>query len=211
MPAFHEASFPFALALGAVGGPERRTEIVTLASGREERNSPWAYARRRWDAGVAIKTLDDVATLIAFFEARRGRLYGFRFRDPMDNASCAPSATVSPTDQPLGTGDGATTDFQLIKRYASAGYMVDRPIVKPVDATARVAVDTVEAAEGVDFTIDDATGIVSFSSPPATDAVLTAGFQFDTPARFDADRLDVSLDAFAAGAVPNVPVIEIRL
>ena len=49
--AFHEARFPTNQSFGSVGGPERRTEIVTLANGFEERNTPWAHSRRRYDAG----------------------------------------------------------------------------------------------------------------------------------------------------------------
>ena len=67
---FHEVRFPANLSFGSVGGPERRTEVVTLTSGFEERNTPWAQSRRRYDAGVGLRSLDDVAALIAFFEAR---------------------------------------------------------------------------------------------------------------------------------------------
>ena len=143
MSAFHEIRFPFALALGASGGPQRRTEITTLVSGREARNTPHADSRRRWDAGPGLKSLDDVDTLLAFFEARRGALHGFRFRDPLDNRSCKPSQAPQPTDQVLGTGDGGTTQFQLVKRYVSGGESWTRMTTKPVDGSVRVAVDDV--------------------------------------------------------------------
>lgn len=207
MTVFHETRFPFAVAIGAVGGPQRRTEIVTLVSGREERNSPWADSLRRWDAGPGVKSLDDLHTLIAFFEARRGRLHGFRFRDPIDNRSCAPSAVPSMLDQVIGTGDGVATDFQLVKLYASGGESWARSIAKPVDGTVTVAVDGVEAAVAV----NDATGLVSFSAPPAEGAAITAGFAFDCPVRFDTDRLDIALDAIGAGAAPSVPLVELKL
>ncbi len=211
MTAFHEIRFPLALALGALGGPERRTEIVTLANGREERNSPWAQSRRRWDAGVGVKTLDDLHTLIAFFEARRGPLHGFRWRDPIDHASGPPSATPSALDQPLGLGDGATTEFPLTKRYESGAEYVDRPIVKPVAGSVLVAANGTSQTDGVDFTVDATTGMVRFTDPPAPEVVLTAGFHFDTAVRFDVERLDVSLDGFGAGAAPRAPVIELLL
>ena len=166
MSDFHNIRFPFAVAIGAVGGPQRRTEIVTLISGREERNSPWADSLRRWDAGPGVKSLDDLNTLIAFFEARRGRLHGFRFRDPIDNRSCAPSAVPSMLDQLIGTGDGVTTAFQLVKTYASGAESWARTIAKPVEGTVVVAVDGVEAAVSIDHT----TGQVSFAAPPADGA-----------------------------------------
>ncbi|WP_417494671.1 TIGR02217 family protein [Maricaulis sp.] len=207
MTAFHEIRFPFAVALGAVGGPRRRTEIVTLVSGREERNSPWADSVRRWDAGPGVKSLDDLNTLIAFFEARRGRLHGFRFRDPIDNRSCAPSAAPSMLDQVIGTGDGVRAEFQLVKHYASGGESWTRSIAKPVEGTVSVAVDGVET-EG---SVDHATGQVSFADPPADGAAITAGFAFDCPVRFDTDQLDIALDAIGAGAAPSVPLVELRL
>lgn len=120
MSAFHEVSLPFAFALGATGGPERRVDIVTLGSGREARNTPWAHGRRRYDIGGAVRTLDELHELIAFFEARRGKLHGFRFRDPFDHKSCAPSAALAPADQAIGTGDGAKR-FSWRRRTARMG------------------------------------------------------------------------------------------
>ena len=205
MSAFHEIRFPFAIGLGASGGPERRTEIVTLVSGREERNSPWANSRRRWDAGPGIASLDDIHTLLAFFEARHGRLHGFRFRDPLDNRSCAPSVQPSPADQVLGTGDGGTAAFQLVKHYASGAQSWTRTIAKPVEGSVRAAIDGVETP----VTTDHTTGLITFDTPPAPGAVITAGFAFDCPVRFDTDRLDIALDTIGAGAVPHVPLVEL--
>ena len=211
--AFHEVRFPVDVAFGSSGGPERATEIVTLGSGYEERNTRWADSRRRFDAGYGIKTLDDLHEIIAFFEERRGQLYGFRFRDPLDWKSCAPGSTPSATDILLGTGDGAQTDFQLIKKYGSGSNAYDRTINKPVTGTVRIAVDGTEKTEGTHFTIDTATGTVAFTSGnvPASGKNVKAGFEFDTPVRFDAAHLEINLDAFKAGAIPSVPLVEIRL
>lgn len=211
--AFHEVRFPAALSFGATGGPERRTEIVTLANGFEERNSLWAHSRRRYDAGLALSSLDDLEAVIAFFEARRGRLHGFRWKDWSDFKSGAPSQTVAHLDQVIGTGDGATRDFQLIKTYqsgvTSAQYV--RPIVKPVAGSVRAAVNGEELVETVHFTVDALKGIVSFVTPPDIDVAVTAGFEFDVPVRFDTDRIDCSVATFQAGEVPSVPVVEVRL
>ena len=73
--AFHEIRFPANLSFGSTGGPERRTEIVTLANGFEERNTPWAQSRRRYDAGLGLRSLDDVAALIDGL-ARVERIFG---------------------------------------------------------------------------------------------------------------------------------------
>jgi uncharacterized protein (TIGR02217 family) len=208
---FHEVRFPTAIALGSSGGPMRRTEVVTLASGFEERNAVWAHSRRRYDAGYGVKTLDDLHAVIAFFEARMGRLHGFRWKDRADFKSVAPGAAVSDTDQPLGTGDGVSTDFPLVKVYSSGGADYARPIRKPVAASVAVAIDGAGQSEGIDFTLDAVTGTVSFAAPPAPGAVLTAGFEFDVPARFDTDRLAIDLSQFEAGMVPNIPILEVRL
>ena len=152
--AFHEIRFPAALSFGSAGGPERRTEVVTLSNGFEERNSPWAHSRRRYDAGLGVRSLDDVATLIAFFEARQGQLYGFRWKDWADFKSCAPSEDPLPEDQRIGTGDGDTRAFALSKNYDSGAQSYARPVAKPVDGTVRVAVAAaaVGALVGVDVT-----------------------------------------------------------
>jgi uncharacterized protein (TIGR02217 family) len=211
MTAFHEVLFPLDIALKSAGGPERRTDIVTLGSGREERNARWAHSRRRYDAGYGIKSLDALATVVAFFEERRGRLYGFRWRDRLDNTSAAPGAAVTPTDQAIGVGDGTTATFQLVKNYGSLYAPYARTVQKPVDGSVRMAVAGIEAEEGTQFTCDVTTGVVTFLAGhvPATGAAVTAGFQFDVPVRFDTDYLEVDLTSFAAGQIPKIPLVEI--
>jgi len=212
MPAFHEILFPLDVALGARGGPERRTEIVTTGSGREERNARWAHARRRWNAGYGVKSLDALSAVVAFFEERRGRLYGFRWRDRLDCSSAAHGLESLPEDQVLGVGDGERVSFQLVKHYGAEHAPYARPIAKPAAGTVRVAVGGLEAEAGVDFDSDPATGLVVFRAghEPGDGVAVTAGFLFDVPARFDTDFLEVDLAAFAAGEIPAIPVVEIR-
>jgi uncharacterized protein (TIGR02217 family) len=213
MTAFHEVLFPLDVALGSRGGPARRTDIVALGSGREERNARWAHSRRRYDAGYGVKSFAALTAVVAFFEERRGRLYGFRWRDRLDYSSGAPGAAPSPTDQPIGVGDGATATFQLVKTYGASYAPYQRPIGKPVYGSVRVAVAGSEMGEGSDFTCDATTGVVTFLAgrEPAAGAAVTAGFLFDVPVRFDTDHLEVDLASFAAGAIPNIPLVEIRL
>lgn len=206
--AFHEARLPVRLAFGSTGGVERRTEIVTLGSGFERRSTPWAEGRRRYLIGANLRSLDDMAALTAFFEARRGRLYGFRFRDFADFRSCAPGGTPGALDQLLGEGDGATTAFALVKRYGEGADAWARRIAKPVEGTVRVAVD---GAETTAFRVDATTGVATLDAPPAAGAAVTAGFEFDTPVRFDADRIEVTLESFDAGRMAAVPLIEVRV
>ena len=203
---FHEVSLPARLAFGSTGGVERRTEVVTLASGHERRSTPWASGRRRYLIGSGLRSLDDMAALTAFFEARQGRLYGFRFRDFADFKSCAPGAEPGPGDQAIGTGDGVTTQFPLAKAYGGT----TRRIAKPVEGSVRVAVDGVEPPPE-DWSVDVSTGEVTFASAPGDGAEITAGFRFDTPVRFDADRLEITLESFGSGRMVAMPLIEIRV
>ena len=208
---FHEVRFPASLSFGSVGGPERRTDIVTLANGFEERNTPWAHSRRRYDAGVGLRSLDDVERLIAFFEARRAQMFGFRWKDWSDYKSCAPSASVTHDDQVIAKGDGVTRVFGLIKTYRSGGHSYARPIAKPVAGTVRVGVGADQMFEGVDFEVDLSSGRITLNEAPTLGLEVPAGFEFDVPGRFDTDRIATSVASFQAGEVPRVPVLELRL
>ncbi len=207
MPTFHDVRFPLDVSRRAEAVVSRRTEVVALASGHERRNSRWADARRRWQVGYGIKTLDDLHAVIAFFEARRGRLHAFRFRDFADYKSCAPQATPSATDQQIGTGDGATTTFRLVKRYGDAAAEHVRRIMRPVPGTVLVAIDGAPQAGG--WTLNADTGEITFATAPAAGAVIAAGFEFDVPARFEADELRLDLSAFQAGIAPDIEIIEV--
>lgn len=208
---FQEVDFPLRIALGASGGPVRQTEIVQLGSGHEQRNARWSGSRRRYDAGFGVRSLDDLYTVLAFFEARMGRLVGFRFRDALDHKSCAPGQSVSPFDQEIGTGDDATATFQLAKSYETGSQMPPRLIRKPVANNVRVAVNGMEVTAGDEFSVDPANGIVTFAaaSIPAAGEQVTAGFVFDVPARFDADSVSVNRIAFEAGEIPSIPIMEL--
>ena len=206
--AFHEIRFPDDISRGARGGPERRTQIVELASGDEERNSPWANSRRRYDAAYGIRRADDLAAVIAFFEARRGRLHGFRWKDWADYKSCLPSGQPGPEDQFLGQGDGVKTEFQLVKLYASGAQSWTRAITKPVAGTVQIALGGVPQASG--WSVEPSDGIVTFDVAPGAGVGVTAGFVFDVPVRFDTDELPVTLDIERLGSITSIPLVEIR-
>lgn len=209
--AFHDIRFPASLSFGSLGGPERRTEVVTLANGFEERNTPRAQSRRRYDAGMGLRSLDDVAALIAFFEARQGMLHGFRWKDWADYKSGKPSRGVTALDQEIGLGDGVRTVFALRKGYVSGAQVHYREVVKPVAGSVRAAVGYEPQVEGLHWVADDTTGLITFVTPPGPGAMVTAGFEFDVPVRFDADLIQVSVASFQAGVVPKVPVVEVRI
>lgn len=212
LASFHDVLFPVAVSFGATGGPERRNEIVSLTSGREKRNARFSQSRHHYDAGTGLRSLDDLQDVVAFFEARRGSLHAFRFRDPFDMKSCRPGETPSAQDQTLGAGDGTTARFALVKVYGTGDDAYRRLIGKPVAGTLRVAVDG-EAVAAPDFSFDDASGEIVFapSAIPGAGQAVTAGYEFDVPVRFDTERLSISLKAFKAGQIPSIPLIEVQL
>ena len=207
--AFHEVRFPDNISRGARGGPERRTQIVELASGAEERNASWANSRRRYDVAYGIRRADDLAAVVAFFEARNGRLHGFRFKDWADFKSCLPSQSPGPTNQPIGTGNGSMIEFQLAKRYTSGTQSWTRAITKPVAGTVTIALNGTAQASG--WSVSTTTGLITVTTAPAAGVAITAGFEFDVPVRFDTDVLDVTLDLERLGSITSIPLIELRL
>jgi uncharacterized protein (TIGR02217 family) len=207
MTGFHEVRFPDDISQGSRGGPERRTDVVVTRSLSEERNSIWANSRRRYNALYAVKTYAQLEIVLAFWEERRGRLYGFRWKDWLDYRSAPISSALSATDQVIGTGDGSTTAFQLKKKYGSSFAPWSRTIRKPVAGTVVVALNGVNQNTG--WTVDTTTGLVTFSSAPAVGVVVSAGFEFDVPVRFDADSFDIDLTHFRLGSIQTLPVVEL--
>ncbi len=213
LSSFHDVRFPLGVSFGATGGPERLNEIVSLTSGREKRNARFSQSRRHYDAGTGVRSLTDLHDVLAFFEARRGSLHAFRFRDPFDMKSCRPEETVSATDQALGVGDGTKVRFALTKTFGGGEDPYQRLIARPVLDTLRIAVDGVETATPDDWNFDFVTGeiVFAFGSVPGSGLEVTAGYEFDVPVRFDTERISVSLTAFKAGQIPSIPLIEVRL
>ncbi len=207
--AFDAVRFPTTISRGATGGPERRTDVVTTASGREERNSRWVNSRRRYNAGFGVKSLNDIQQVVAFFEERRGRLHAFRWKDHVDFKSCAASAIPSANDQTLGVGEGTTASFQLIKKYGSGLRDYARVIAAPVAGTILVAVNGVASSF---FTVNLQTGILTFTAGhiPTLGQIISAGFEFDVPVRFDSDQLTINIANFQAGEIPDINLIEVR-
>ncbi len=205
---FHEVQFPPSISVGSTGGPEWRTEIATLDSGHERRNGPWSEARRRYDAALGIRKIEEIVKVVEFFNARRGRLYGFRWKDWLDYKSCLATEAPSPLDQTLGVGDGTRREFQLVKRALSGGAHYDREIRKPVTDSVLIAVGGTATTA---FTVDPTTGIVILAAAPPAGAQVTAGFEFDVPVRFDTDSLMAQADMAHLASIPSIPIVEIRL
>ncbi|WP_310620729.1 DUF2460 domain-containing protein [Flexibacterium corallicola] len=207
---FLEEQFPAHISFGASGGPQRLTRVMNLANGHEVRATNWAGSRRRYDVGTGIRSLDDLRGVLNFFEQVRGRLYGFRFKDPFDYSTSQSGGAISAVDEVVGEGDGTKGTFQLLRRYGAGENAYERPVLKPVGETLKVAVNGQELHVGVDVSLEATTGKLTFlNGAPDAGSVVTAGFEFDTPVRFDSDLLEVSLTHFSAGQVPSIPLVEI--
>lgn len=203
MDAFDDTRFPVAVSREASVEPSFSTDIVTTGGGAEQRNSAWADARLRYDAGPGLRSEEDLHLLLAFFRARRGAAVGFRFKDPFDNSSNGKTGVPGAADQLLGIGDGVRTEFALLKDYD--GQM--RRITRPVAGSVRVSVGGTESEGG--WLLEDK-GVVAFEEAPAAGAAVAAGFRFDVPVRFGEDRLAFSLATFRAGEIPSVPLVEVK-
>lgn len=197
--AFHEIRFPDDISYGSGGGPEFSTDIIITQGGFEQRNSNWANARAKYNVAHGVKTETQLAELIAFFRARKGRAHGFRFKDWTD---------CKVTGQVIGTGNGTQTIFQLIKDYTSSNTET-RTIMKPVSGTVKIYVNAVLQTSGV--TVNTTTGVITFSAAPAAATTISADAEFDVPVRFDTDRLSASLDQYGSNSWLDIPLVEIRL
>lgn len=215
--AFHDVSFPDSISLRSIAAARWRTDIVEGRSGHEDRNSPWAHARRRFEVTVPAGKHTAREALRDFFHGRRGPKYSFRVKDHSDYKSSAADQAITPSDQVLGTGDGIKVAFQLVKLYDGAGPdPYTRTITKPVSGTVRISFDDVEQFSG--FTVDVLTGIVTFSVAPGVGVVVKAGFKFDVPARFEDEELPAEFlrgdkggdDGSSVIQYSDVTLIEVR-
>jgi uncharacterized protein (TIGR02217 family) len=215
---FHEVQFDTNISYGSVFGPGHETTILELDSGAEERIVRRQGARRVYDVGMGVRTMAQLYSTYEFILARQGSAYGFRLKDWLDFATTADgrtatsgggTAAVAFDDQVLGTGDGTTTQFQLVKKYTSGPATITRLIQKPVDATTVVGINGVEQTTG--FTTDTTTGLVLFTTAPPNGQQVTGGCQFDVPVRLakDADtHTAISIEAFDTGSL-SIPLIEL--
>lgn len=207
---FDEVQFPTDIAYGSSGGPTRKTDIIVLTSGFEQRNTSWLTSRRKYNVSYGIKTYDQLYEVMAFWEARLGNLRGFRFKDFQDYKSCAPQTAITATDCVIGVGTGAETEFFLSKAYTSGGNTYTRAISKPVTDTVQIALDGTPLAS-TEYDVNYTTGLITFNDPPDADVEITAGFEFDVPVRFDADQLTINLEGFKHGSVEDIMLVELLI
>lgn len=198
--------FPVGISRGSVGGPDWPAEIVTKAGGFEERNTAWSAPLRVYDAKYGVRTPNEAYEILQLYYAAMGRLRGFRLLDWTDYRSAAPQSAPTALDQGLGLGDGATKIFQLSKRYGLAGNGFSRTITRPF-GTLLLAVNGVATPAG--WTLNAATGVVTFTNAPTAGTVLTWGGQFHVPVRFDCKLDQVEMNGPLSG-IPSIYLRELR-
>lgn len=212
---FHDyAIFPANIAIDSTFGWGFQTSILTSSTGSEQRVARREQVQHVGDVGTGLQDPEQLLELKQFHMARRGALHGFRFLDPVDHLStfddpCDPDTIVADTDALLGSADGTTTQFQLVKRYGVGGNPYVRRITKPVEGTVVIAVDGTSQASG--WSVDHTTGVVTFTSAP-TSGEITAGYEFHTPVRFDADSdkaIEIAFQEFKYGRIPAIGITEI--
>ncbi len=205
---FLEIQFPSDISYGTTGGPIYSTDVVTMFSGHEQRNSNWKNARGKYNIATGVKTEEQWQGLISFFRACKGKAIGFRFKDWTDYKA---------KNQQIGISDGETTEFQLVKTYSSGSSMVTRIINKPVAGTVKVYLNGKKIGHhnlrGTtdDYSVDYTTGIITFAEAPEMNVIITADFEFDVPVRFDTDELQLSIDSFNSGSWSGINLIEVRI
>lgn len=211
--AFHNVRLPEDLSYGFVGGPKFSTTVAGSEAGYEQRIGHWTNARREWTVGAESWDRPRLEQLLAFFIARQGKLHSFRFKDWQDyfvGMEHVPgTGLVVDTDnlQVIGDGDGVEDTFQLVKTYTSGPTTVTRTITRPV-AGVKIYKDGVEQTSGV--TVNYSTGAVVFTSPPANGTEIAWAGQFDVPARFDMDFMELDLTVLAKGKWQGIRIIEVR-
>ena len=228
---FKRELFPYNISYDSISAATFASDVIVVDSGASTRISRWDQPLLEFDVGFAVRTMEQLHTLIGFFRAMRGRQYGFLFYDPLDHTSStavAVEAREAPppqfTDQVIGEGNGSIFQFQLIKTYSGPAGTVtsSRPICKPIQGgyfidqarplayPVTIGVNGVQVLSG--WSVDYDTGIVTFSGSGTTGPVgtITAGFEFFVPVAFNTDRLPISLQYYGVGEATEVKLIELR-
>jgi uncharacterized protein (TIGR02217 family) len=197
LPDFHNVIFPEDISYGSSGGPGFNTSVIELASGAEQRNVNWKQQRAEYDVSHGVKTRDQMEHLVEFFTARRGKAYGFRFKDWMD-------FTID--RQALNLTTGLTGTRQIYKRYEpETDYFFDRPITKIMPGTASIWIDGALVGDP-DSILDYDTGIITVGNG----SVCEIECEFHVPVRFDTDTMKISHDDWEQMSWPSIPLVELK-
>ncbi len=201
---------PEGIERGSGFGPAWRNVIQEAIAGNEQRFGYWTKCRGVGDLSYGLLTsadpLGDFRAILAIWKAHTGSLLPFRFRDWSDYTA---------TDENFGTGDAATTVFQLTMTYDPSQILLNTPgsltyvrNITLVDSAPVIKVAGVTKTVTTDYVVSSA-GVVNFTSAPANGAALTWSGTFDVPVRFDTDQLPIVLNEADLASVRSIPIREV--
>lgn len=203
-----------------VSAPRTRTTIQTTFGGNENRNQEWEHPLHRFTMPEGVREWDTIDALGKMWKITKGPYYTWAWRDPLDKASRDLLAANEPdedvierltaTDQAIGTGDGFTDTFQLVKTYSYGAETYDRTIHLPVLSTVVVA-DNGATIDPANYTVSRPGGEVQFDTPPLEGHAITAGFLFDCEVRFESDdAFEAMVKTWQMGGFADITLIEVR-
>jgi uncharacterized protein (TIGR02217 family) len=187
---FFEIEWPRAIGFTSQGGPTFSTQINLGFSGYEQRNRNWSASRAKYQLVLTGVPMATFQTLLSMFFNTGGPADAFRLYDPLDHAG---------SQEFIATGNGTAKVFQLQKTYTTGARSYARPIIKPITSlvedfqgnfltdTVKMFVNGAQKVLGADFTVDATTGLVTFTTAPASASTITSSFQFHVPCRFADD------------------------
>lgn len=218
MTFYENIVFPVNPSYGSGAGPGFNTSLIESDSGVETAIQRRSESKHVFDAAFHVREKSDVYDVLSLYRRVGGVSGGFLYQDLADYTSTTKGrlwgddspAAISDNDQVLGTGDGTTVDFQLVKTYGTATPQYVRRILKPVSGTVVVALDGVPTASG--WSVDTTTGIVTFTSAPGVGVIVSAGYEFRVPVRFgiEVDQLlQGTIETWGDAEIPQIPMVEI--
>lgn len=200
---------------GSEGGPSTRVDVVRRPGGGENRFPRWSGSLRKFNGAFGIKKYSQLYELIELFEVAEGSAHTFLYKDWNDYSTASDGVSApSATDVEIGVGDGVKTVFQMKKRYVreSGTYVKERTITKPIASTTLLSLDNVTQSSG--WTVNEATGKVTLTTPPADTVSVKVGGNFDNEVRFASsvtlDGLMAQAKNFGHGSISPVPFEEVR-
>lgn len=195
------------------------TNISVHGNGQESRKGLWAVPRQEWDIGPGVRTIKTMRLVEAFHAVLGGPRDSFLFHNFLYHTTGQAAAlkdrrpaAITKDDQIIGTGDAVEVAFQMVITFSTPlGATVQKNITR-IKGTPLIALDGVfqdPAASPPPYTLNAATGIVTFASPPGDGVVISAGFEYYIRVRFLSDRLDVNIQNYDRG-VPSIKLIEVK-
>lgn len=212
MAEFLEERLPVDIRMGASYSDGYNVQIVETAGGAEYRKLVHAFPRRRWTINYTLLRDDIAARVLALYHRAYQMLAGFRVYDVDDhNSSASGRGAITNLDQTLTRLSAGV--YQLRKEYGSGATPlgIGRPariIYKPVAGSLVVAKNGVAVVSGV--TLNTTNGQVTISPAPLVGDTITAGFEFDIPARFNSpiEVTALAKDARDCGAIELIELLQ---